>query len=289
MDIKNLNTFIKVAQLKNFSAAASELGYSQSAVSTQISNMEKELGHILFDRIGHKIALTSSGIFFLQYAQEVKILTNDLKAKLNGNTDVTGVIRVMMADSVCTSLFPSLLIDFQKKYPKIKIITKTGVISEMFTALDNNEADIICILDVRTKRPDCVILKESKVDVNFYMASNHPLAVKAQVSLSDIKKYPVYLTEENISYRKDLDRIAAEQGEFIVPTCEIGSVQVIKKLIMHSFGIGFIPDFAVKKELKEKSIVPVPGFRTTVWEQLMYHKGKALTPAMKVLIKYICK
>ncbi|HCR41226.1 MAG TPA: LysR family transcriptional regulator, partial [Lachnospiraceae bacterium] len=59
MDFKNIQTFIKVAELKSFSLAASELGYSQSAVSTQISNIEKELGHLLFDRIGHKIKLTA--------------------------------------------------------------------------------------------------------------------------------------------------------------------------------------------------------------------------------------
>lgn len=290
MDFKNIQTFIKVAELKSFSLAASELGYSQSAVSTQISNLEKELGHLLFDRIGHKIALTANGIIFLQYTQNIQLLTEDLNSQLNGCTDgIAGTIRIAMADSICTSIFPNILIDFQKHYSNVKIVIKTGVTSEMFSLQTNNEVDMICTLDLKIQRPDIVILKESPVDANFYISSKHPLAGKTNVTISDIKQYPIYLTEENISYRKKLDDIIAEQNEFIIPTYEIGNVQVIKELILNSFGIGFIPEFVVKKELSQKSVIPIsnPNFPITVWEQLICHKGKALTPAMNALINFI--
>lgn len=289
MDLKNVQTFVKVAARKSFSLAAAELGYSQSAVSTQISNLEKELGHKLFDRIGHKIALTADGVLFLQYAQNMQLLTEELQSHLNGGAEVSGTIRIAMADSICTSIFPNILIHFLKYYPDVKIIVSTGVISDMFTALAENEADLIFILDTRTQRPDCVILKESTVSVNFYAASDHPLAAKDGVGWSELRKYPVYLTEENISYRKELDRVVAEQNEFIVPTYEIGNVQVIKELILNSLGVGFIPEFVVRKELSQKSISPVsvPRFPITIWEQLICHRGKALTPAMKALIDFI--
>ncbi|WP_312107099.1 LysR family transcriptional regulator [Lachnoclostridium sp.] len=290
MDFKNIQTFIKVAELKSFSSAASELGYSQSAVSTQISNLEKELGHLLFDRIGHKIALTANGIIFLQYTQNIQLLTEDLNSQLNGGTDdIAGTIRIAMADSICTSIFPNILIDFQKHYSKVKIVIQTGVTSELFTLLTQNEVDMICTLDFKKQRPDFVILKESAVNTNFYISSNHPLAGKVNVNISDIKQYPIYLTEENISYRKNLDDIIAEHNEFIIPTYEIGNVQVIKELILNSFGIGFIPEFVVKKELTQKSILPIsnPNFPISIWRQLICHKGKALTPAMNALINFI--
>lgn len=290
MDFKNIQTFIKVAELKSFSLAALELGYSQSAVSTQITNLEKELGHLLFDRIGHKIALTANGVIFLQYTQNIQLLTEELKAQLNGCTDeISGTIRIAMADSICTSIFPKILTGFQKQYSNVKIVIKTGVTSDMFTLLNHNEVDIVCTLDLKIQRPDIVILKESPVNANFYISSNHPLAGKTNTTISDIKQYPIYLTEENISYRKYLDHIIAEIDEFIIPTYEIGNVQVIKELILNSFGIGFIPDFVVAKELSEKSILPIsnPNFLVTIWKQLICHRGKALTPAMNALINFI--
>jgi DNA-binding transcriptional LysR family regulator len=290
MDFKNIQTFIKVAELKSFSLAASELGYSQSAVSTQITNLEKELGHLLFDRIGHKIALTANGVTFLQYTQNIQLLTEELYSQLNGCTDdIAGIIRIAMADSICTSIFPKILSAFQKSYSNVKILIKTGITSDMFTLLTHNEVDMVCTLDLKIQRPDIVILKESPVNTNFYISSKHPLASKANVTISDIKHYPIYLTEENISYRKYLDHIIAELNDVINPTYEIGNVQVIKELILNSFGIGFIPEFVVKNELIKKSIIPIsnPNFRITVWEQLICHKGKALTPAMNALINFI--
>lgn len=54
MEIKNIKTFLKVAVTQNFSKAAQQLGYSQSAVTIQIQQLEKELGIPLFERLGKK-------------------------------------------------------------------------------------------------------------------------------------------------------------------------------------------------------------------------------------------
>ncbi|ERI77966.1 LysR family transcriptional regulator [[Clostridium] symbiosum] len=61
MNIRSLQTFIRVVELKSFTKAACELNYVQSTVTMQIQQLEKELGYPLFDRIGKKIALTSYG------------------------------------------------------------------------------------------------------------------------------------------------------------------------------------------------------------------------------------
>ena len=61
MELRILNTFLKVAQLQSFSKAADSLGYSQSAITVQVQQLENELGVRLFDRIGKKVSLTSAG------------------------------------------------------------------------------------------------------------------------------------------------------------------------------------------------------------------------------------
>ena len=71
MELRNITTFLRVAELQNFSQAAENLGYSQSAVTVQIRQLENELGVRLFDRIGKNIVITQYGKEFMTYAGEV--------------------------------------------------------------------------------------------------------------------------------------------------------------------------------------------------------------------------
>ena len=71
MDIKNLKTFINVAKLGSFTKAANEMNYVQSTVTTQIQQLEKELGYPVFDRIGKKVSLTTLGAEFLKSAYSI--------------------------------------------------------------------------------------------------------------------------------------------------------------------------------------------------------------------------
>ena len=64
MELRTINTFLHIAELHSFSRAARELGYSQSAVSSQIAQLEAELGTPLFDRVGKTVRLTDAGLTF---------------------------------------------------------------------------------------------------------------------------------------------------------------------------------------------------------------------------------
>lgn len=289
MDFKNMITFLKVAELRNFSQAAYELGYSQSAVSTQILKLESELDKVLFDRIGHKIYLTESGKLFQQYVQNVLLLTENLEHALEGDLDVHGTIRLATSDSLCSSLFTSIFIEYQKSYPNVQFYIRTGLTDEMLHWLSHNEIDLIYTLDNCVRRPDLTVLKETPEPIHFYVSASHPLLKQPQMTISDLRSYPLYLTEQGVSYRKLLDQALAEAGYAITPTIESGNVEVIRELIHKTDGIGFIPEFAVKKELQEGTIcsLPLTNLNVTVWKQLIHHKGKALTPAMQQFIAFI--
>ena len=71
MEIRNLATFVRIEQLHNFSKAAEQLGYSQSAVTMQIKQLEEELNVRLVERIGKHIRLTQAGDRLLPRAMEV--------------------------------------------------------------------------------------------------------------------------------------------------------------------------------------------------------------------------
>lgn len=289
MDLKNMSTFLKVAQLRSFSQAAEQLGYTQSAVSTQIAKLEMELQTILFDRIGHKIYLTESGRHFQQYVQNVLILTENLYTDLTNNYELQGLIRLATSDSLCSSFFTPLFIEFQKLHPNVQLHIRTGLTDEMLGWLAQNEIDLIYTLDHCVRRPDLVILKESPEQAYFYASTLHPLAKKKTPSLQELVHYPIYLTEQGVSYRQLLDPVLAEAGISLSPAVESGNIQVIRELILHTNGIGFIPEFAVKKDVQEGTMVRISfeQLHITVWKQLLHHKGKALTPAMQKFIALI--
>ncbi len=81
MELRNLKTFLRVAALKNFTAAGVELGYSQANISAQIKQLEREVGAPLFDRIGRTVSLTQYGEALLPYAVS-SITINDEREEL---------------------------------------------------------------------------------------------------------------------------------------------------------------------------------------------------------------
>ena len=103
MELRTINTFLHIAELHSFSRAARELGYSQSAVSSQIAQLEAELGTPLFDRVGKTVRLTDAGLTFQDYARTLLATAQQAKAALQPAREVRGTLRIALADSVCST------------------------------------------------------------------------------------------------------------------------------------------------------------------------------------------
>ncbi|MBQ5676693.1 MAG: LysR family transcriptional regulator, partial [Lachnospiraceae bacterium] len=83
MEIKNLISFVHVAEMNSFTKAAKALGYSQSTISFQIKQLESELDCLLFERVNHTITLTDKGTELLKYAHTIKALTDEFMENMN--------------------------------------------------------------------------------------------------------------------------------------------------------------------------------------------------------------
>ena len=94
MELRLLTTFLKVAQLQSFSKAAESLGYSQSAVTVQVQQLENELGVRLFDRIGKTVSITHYGQEFIPYARDVVSASARAVSFTVQERDLTGTLRI---------------------------------------------------------------------------------------------------------------------------------------------------------------------------------------------------
>ena len=110
MEIRNLISFLRVAELGNFTKAAKELGYSQAAVTVHISQLEKELHTPLFERIGNKNILTPVGQHLVEYANQMLQLHEDITNLTQ--TDLStcrGTLRLGAIESVAFSFLVPLI------------------------------------------------------------------------------------------------------------------------------------------------------------------------------------
>ncbi len=112
MDTNVLKTFIAVCEYSGFSAAAKELGYTQSTVSSQIKQLEKELDVRLFDRYYHKINLTEKGVLVLQQARNILKAQAKMLDSLNSAESIEGEIRLSMSSSVCSNILKMIFCVF---------------------------------------------------------------------------------------------------------------------------------------------------------------------------------
>lgn len=289
MEIRNLLTFIQVAELNSFTKAAEVLGYSQSTVSTQIKQLELELNCQLFERIYHTIALTDQGKEVLDYAHQMTKLTSQLENSIQDRTSIHGHVRVALADSLTYLLSKKEFVHHMQKYPQITLqITPAGT-QELFRLLNHNEVDMILTLDSHIYDTDYIIVKEEKISVRFVVSANHELVQKNKISIEELITYPFILTEKGMSYRRIFDEMLAEKSMEVQPLIELGSTHLICSLVEQGMGVSLLPEYVTQQSVKEGKVryLEVEGIDIHVWKQLLYHKNKWLTPQMEVIMKYL--
>ena len=289
MELKNINTFLRVAELSSFTKAAAELGYSQSTVTIQIQQLENELGFMLFDRIGRSVSLTPKGEEFIAYANEFLRLEARTLALRETAGSVSGTLRLGVLESLFVWKIADLLPQYHSKYPGVTIEIKSATGAALYRMLRQNELDIIYLLDNVVYHKDCVRACTSPVSLKFVASPKNELCRRKNIPLAEIAKEPLILTERDAIYRRELDNEAARNGIELVPFLEIDNLEVVLRLLKKQMGISFIPDYVLHESVEagELAVLDVEYHIINIWSQLVYHKNKFLTPQMLAFIRMV--
>lgn len=289
MELRNLITFIHVAELGSFTKAAEQLGYSQSTISFQIKQLEDELGCLLFERINHTITLTERGHELVSYAHQVRALTDEFKENLEEQKQCSGHIHIVTPDSVCDDMISRNYIDFHNMYPAVSVKFTTADTSVMFDMLDHNEADVIITLDSHSYNKDYIIAKEEPLSMHFVANANSKFAGIKNLSIYDIINEPFILTEYGQGYRRVFDKELAKKSLEIKPILEIGRTDMITSLIAQGDMLSFLPDFVTKDMIESGNLcyLDICDMDIDIWKQLIYHKNKWMSKSLKMMIDYI--
>lgn len=286
VEIRALETFLRIVECGSFSQAAAKLGYSQPAVTMQVKQLERELGARLFDRIPHGVRLTDEGRRFSFHANEVLSAAERAADAVRpssaaGGRELVGTLRIGGVESVSTALLPDVLAAFAREHPHVRLevrATRGDYLAELARA---NEIDLFYTLDRKLALRG---FERSLIRAEDIVFAAKPDVCSGQKPLepSELARLPFVLTERGESYRSELDRALAEHDCSIEPVIEAGNTETLVHLAERDVGIAFLPRYAVENSFTARTLAPVPTTLEPVcmWVQSFRHREKWVTPAM---------
>lgn len=293
MELRNITTFLRVAELQNFTRAAEELGYSQSAVTVQVKQLEAELGVPLFERIGRTVRLTAPGQAFLRESGEVMHAVERARDAVRLAPEPDGILRIGTMESLGASIIARMVGEYHKRFPLMKVVVYTERAAGLLEMMRQNDVDLIYYIDAKHYNPDWVIPLDKEEEILFVASPSCPLAGQKNIPLEDIIAQPCVLTEEGQGYRIPFDQMLAERNLQVTPILEIGSTEVVMRMVEQSAGISLLPMYVVAEHLRTGRLVKldVPEFSAAMHQQIVYHKNKWVTPQMQgfveLLVQYV--
>lgn len=171
LDLDLLRTFVAVADLNTFAAAAAAVCRTQSAVSQQMQRLEQLVGKELFARHGRNKLLTEHGIQLLGYARKI-LRFNDEACMSLMFSNLQGVLTLGASDESADTILPFLLNRISSVYPKLALDVSVKRNAFMVEMLNENKVDLV----VTTYRPgqfDCLTLRTSPT--HWYCAAEYVL------------------------------------------------------------------------------------------------------------------
>ena len=185
MEIRQLETFVHVAQLQSFSRAAEVLGYTQSAITVQIRLLENELETRLFDRTGKRVVLTPSGKEFMGHASRILYDVNKAKKSMNDDAELKNPLHIGTIESLCTAKLPAVLSKFREFHPKVNMQVTIDTPEQLIRMMEHNGLDLIYILDTPRWDQNWVKVMEKAEPVVFVASADSEFAGKT-LKMEDI-------------------------------------------------------------------------------------------------------
>nr|WP_121270685.1 LysR substrate-binding domain-containing protein [Pedobacter schmidteae] len=233
MEIRQINYFIKAAEMLHFTEAAAACFVTQSTLSQQIKQLEEELGMLLFDRIGKHVHLTEAGGVFLKHARQIMLDVNKSKqAIFELNNLVIGDLRIGVTSAFSSVLLPALA-PFSLKYPGIKIVVEYGTAAELEYKLKQADLDVLLAFHEQTDSDNTSLEMEHLFSSRIMMvvSKHHPLAQLKKISLASLAKIELCLPSKGFSSRDLLDELFHKANLSPLIKIELNNIHSLLSLV----------------------------------------------------------
>jgi DNA-binding transcriptional LysR family regulator len=282
LNINQLETLIAISKTMSFRKAGEILNLTQPAVSAQIKSLEEEFNAVLVDR-NQPVGLTDSGKVFLEHAERILKIVNELRQKL-GDMDETpqGHIHLGTTTSIAMAILPRVLSYFQDQYPLIKTTIHSMPSSQIMTSVENGLIDIgIAYLFEKNPVLETSILYYDSFEL--VVSPDHPLARRDHASVEALRDIPLIMLSPDTAGRRFVDQILNKFN--IVPNIvmELSSSEEVKRMVELNLGAAIISKLSIANELRFGTLkmIAVNELEISHPVGVIYKSGRYLNSAMQ--------
>ncbi len=287
MDLRTLRAFVEVVRQGGFSRAASVVFATQSTVSKAVKQLEDEIGLPLLDRTGHRGTPTAAGEIVFRRAVSMLAERDDLLrelAELRGLKRGTLLLGLPPVGS--NVLFAPIFATYRRRYPgiDIRLIEQGGKrLEDLVLAGELDLAAALLPVGDAFEHRD---LRREPIDL--LVAANHPLATRAEVTMSDLTDQPFILFGEGFSLNPII--LGACRAAGFEPAIATRSSQIdfIAGLVASGLGIGFLPRLIARPHDGVRSL-PIAD-PAMVWHiALIWQRDRYLSQAARAWIDLVAE
>lgn len=281
MDFR-LRVFVSVANNRSFTRAAEELHISQPAISKHIHELESQYQVVLFERVsGASVKITPEGEKLLKHAQLILEAFKHMEYDMNQLTKrFAGYLRIGASTTIAQYVLPSMLADFMKKYPDVKLdlLNENSLVIER--KLLEKKIDIGLVEGV-SRLPNLKYTPFMEDELVLITSSGSKYAEKDEISLDEMKKIPLLLRENGSGtldvIKEELQKHGLSLSEFNI-IMQLGSTESIKMFLDNSDAVGLVSIRSVRGDLyaqrfKVIDVVDVEFKRTFQFVELQGKNG----------------
>lgn len=290
MDIKQLEYFICVAELLNFTKAAEKLYISQTAISQQIKSLEDSLNVTLFIRNNRKVSLTPAGEAFYKKS---KLIVNDVNEAINEAVKTAsgynGSLKIGFTSGHSTFIIYNLVKRFLIKYPDIDITILDDNFGNLYEDLNNKNLDLVFSVDFNLKEIRNFRFLHLNSDYLYViMNKDHPLSQRKSLCRSDLKNEKfVFMNRKEVplGYDKFVSNcINAGFSPNIVKHCN--SLESLSLLIKLGIGITILPKFHIDDFEDDLIFIPLRNEEFKIDNVLIWNEFNS-NPTVNLFLKHL--
>jgi DNA-binding transcriptional LysR family regulator len=283
MQIESLKVFCDLAETESFTKAAQINQVTQSAVSQQISSLERQFKSLLIERSKKHFRLTREGQVLYDYSKQVIQTFEGLHSKLQEIKDlISGTIRVATIYSIGLHDLPPYLKKFLKSYPTVNVHVEYRRANQVYEDVIGNVVDLgLVAYPARDSKLEIYPLRKDPLVLITH--PQHPLAKHKTVRLKALSGQKFIGFEPDIPTRKALDRILKDHSVQVQHVMEFDNIETVKRAVEIDAGVAIVPQGTVVQEVAKQTLAQTTIEDGEFYRPLaaIYKKNKVLSPAMK--------
>jgi DNA-binding transcriptional LysR family regulator len=249
VDFRLLKTFDLVASLMSFNRAAKVLHCTQSTVSAQIKSLEEDLGTLVFERLGRRIALTPAGEELQHHTRRLLSYEHDIRAAVREVGETVGLISLRAPQSVAELHLPTILQRFCAAYPRVGFDVSNCGYYHLPEELRTGEIDAGFLLAMAVESADLCSTAVLNESIAFVASPASDLAKRANLTIHDLAGHTLLLPKHDCAYRMKLQQELAEAHIDTAAVLDLNSIRAIVQCLRAGVGVALLPERAVAQEI----------------------------------------